>query len=61
MVVAEEMKVSQRHVQRLWVEYLRTRSAHIRYQVGQPKGADPSYVGVEVVLGALATSRTGGS
>ena len=49
-VMAEEMKVSQRHVQRLWAEYLKTGTAHIQGKAGRPKGADPSYVEVEMVL-----------
>ena len=49
-VVAEEMKVSQRHVQRLWAEYLKTGTAHIQGRAGRPKGADPSDAEVEMVL-----------
>ena len=49
-VVAEEMKVSRRHVQRLWAEYLKTGTAHTRGRVGRPKGADPSDAEVEMVL-----------
>ena len=49
-VVAEEMKVSQRHVQRPWAEYLKTGTAHIQGRAGRPKGADLSDAEVEMVL-----------
>ena len=49
-VVAEEMKVSQRHVQRLWAEYLKTGTIHVQGRAGRPKGADPSDAEVEMVL-----------
>ena len=49
-VVAEEMKVSQRHVQRLWAEYLKTGTVHVQGRVGRSKGADPSDAEVEMVL-----------
>ena len=49
-VVAEEMKVSQRHVQRLWAEYLKTGAVHVQGRAGRPKGADPPDAEVELVL-----------
>jgi hypothetical protein len=43
------------------MESLKTGTAHIRYQVGWPKGVDPSDAEVEMVLDAPATIRTGSS
>lgn len=50
MVVAKEMKVSQRHIQRLWAEYLKTGTAHTQGRAGRPKGAEPSDAEVKMVL-----------
>ncbi len=50
MVVAKEMKVSQRHIQRLWAEYLKTGTVHIQGRAGRPKGAKPSDAEVKMVL-----------
>ena len=52
MVMAKEMKVSQRHIRRLWAEYLKTGTAHIQGQAGWPKGAEPSDAEVKTVLDA---------
>ena len=39
-VVAEELGATQRHVQRLWAEYLKTGKIHVQRPAGRP--ADPS-------------------
>ena len=44
------MKVSQRHVQRLWAEYLKTGTVHVHGRAERPKGADPSDAEVAMVL-----------
>ena len=49
-VVAKELKVSQRHVQRLWAEYLKTGKAHIQGRAGRPKKPPPSDEEVDLVL-----------
>ena len=41
-VVAEELGVTQRHVQRLWAEYLKTGKAHVQRLAGRPAGPEPS-------------------
>ena len=41
-VVAEELGVTRRHVQRLRAEHLRTGKAHERRPAGRPAGPDPS-------------------
>ena len=64
-VVAEEFDVTQRHVQRLWAEYLKTGTAHIQRPAGQPKGPTLSDREVQMVLdvhqcrpeGALRTAK----
>ncbi len=48
-VAAKELKVSQRHVQRLWVEYLKTGRAHAQGRAGWPK-PPPSDEEVDLVL-----------
>ena len=49
-VVAEEIKVSQRHVQRLWAEYRKTGIVHTQGQVGRPKSSGPSDAEVNLIL-----------
>ena len=48
--MVEETKVSQRHVQRLWAEYLKTGTVHTRGRAGRLRGADPSDAEAEMVL-----------
>ena len=49
-VVAKELKVSQRHVQLLWAEYLKTGRAHVQGRAGRPKKPPPSDEEVDLVL-----------
>ena len=49
-VVAEELNISQRHVQRLWAEYVKTGTAHTQRNVGRPKKPEPSDAEVKMVL-----------
>ena len=49
-VVAEELNVSQRHIQRLWAEYVKTGKAHIQGHAGRPKKPEISDAEVEMVL-----------
>ena len=51
-VVAGEVDVTQRHVQRLWAEYLRTGTAHIQRLAGRPKNTAPSDEEIQMVLDA---------
>ena len=48
-VVAGEMKVSQRHVRRLWAEYLRAGTVRTRGRTGRPRGADTPDAEAEMV------------
>ena len=41
MVMAEEMKVSQQHIQRLWAEYFKTGTIHIQGRVDGPRAPNP--------------------
>ena len=41
-IVAEELNISQRRVQRLWAEYVKTGTVHTRGDVGRPKKPKPS-------------------
>ena len=49
-VVAEELGVTQRHIQRLWAEYLRTGKVHEQRPAGRPAGPDPSEQEILAVL-----------
>ena len=49
-IVAEELNISQRHVQRLWAEYVKTGKIHSRGNVGRPKKPKPSDAEVTMVL-----------
>ena len=49
-VVAEELGVTQRHIQRLWAEYLRTGKVHEQRPAGRPAGPDPSEQEISAVL-----------
>ena len=51
-VVAGEVDVTQRHVQRLWAEHLKTGTAHIQRLAGRPKSPAPSDEEVQMVLDA---------
>ena len=51
-VVAKELKVSQRHVQRLWAEYLKTGKAHVQGRAGRPNKPPPSDEEARMVLDA---------
>ena len=49
-IVAEEMNVTQRHVQRLWASYRKTGTVPMLGKAGRPKGPEPSEERVQVVL-----------
>ena len=49
-IVAEELNISQRHVQRIWAECVKTGTAHTQGRAGRPKKPKPSYAEVEMVL-----------
>ena len=49
-VVAEELGVAQRHIQRLWTEHLRPGKARVQRPAGQPVGPDPSEQEILAVL-----------
>ena len=51
-VVVGEVNVTQRHVQRLWAEYLKTETAHAQRLAGRPKSPAPSDEEVQMVLDA---------
>ena len=51
-VVAKELKATQRHVQRLWAEYLKTGKAHVQGRAGRPKKPPPSDEEARMVLDA---------
>ena len=55
-VVAEELGVTQRHVQRLWAEYLKTGKTHVQRPAGRPAGPEPSEE-IQAVLDSMAASR----
>ena len=58
-VVAEELNISQRHVQRLWAEYVKTGMIHTRGNVGRPNKPEPSDVEVKIVLETHLAGQTG--
>ena len=49
-VVAEELGVTQRHIQRLWAEYLKTGKTHVQRPAGRPAGPEPSEEEIQAVL-----------
>ena len=49
-VVAEELGVTQRHIQRLWAEYLRTENVHVQRPAGRPADPGPSEQEIQAVL-----------
>ena len=49
-VVAEELGVTQRHIQRLWAEYLRTGKVHVQLPAGRPADPEPSEQEIQAVL-----------
>lgn len=49
-VVAEELNISQRHVQRLWAEYIKTEKVHIQGHAGRPKKHALSNREIEMIL-----------
>lgn len=51
-IVAEEMNVTQRHVQRLWASYRKTGTIPMLGKAGRPKGPEPSEEKVQTVLDA---------
>ncbi len=63
--VAKEVHVTQRHIQRLWAEYLKTGTAHQQIPAGRPKNPVPSDLEIQAVLdahrrrpeGAVRTAR----
>ena len=59
--VAKESKISQRHVQRLWAEYLKTGKAHIQGRAGRPKKPPPSDAKVDWCWTPTAAVQTGRS
>ena len=48
--VAEEINVTQRHVQRLWAEFNRTGSIHVQQPAGLPADLPPSYEEINMAL-----------
>ena len=56
-VVAGEIDVTQRHVQRLWAEHLKTETAHIQRLAGRPKSPAPSDEEVQMVPDANHPGR----
>ena len=58
-VVAEEMKVSRRHVQRLWAEYLKTGTAHTRAEWDGPREPIPRMPRWRWYWTPTAAGRTG--
>ena len=63
--VAEEINVTQRHVQRLWAKFNRTGSIHVQQPAGRPADLPPSDEEINMVLdvhgrkpeGVLRTAR----
>ena len=51
-ILLEEINVTQRHVQRLQVEYLKTKTVHIQRPAGRPKSHGPSDEEIKTVLDA---------
>ena len=49
-VVAEELNVTQRHIQRLWAEYCKTGEVHVQRLAGRPAGPAPSEREILTVL-----------
>ncbi len=49
-MVAEELGVTQRHIQRLWAEYLKTGKTHVQRPAGRPAGPEPSEEEIQAVL-----------
>ena len=49
-VVAEELGVTQRHIQRLWAEYTRTGNVHVQRPAGRPADPEPSEQEIQAVL-----------
>ena len=49
-VVAEELGVTQRHIQRLWAEYLSTGKVHVQIPAGRPADPEPSEQEIQAVL-----------
>ena len=48
--MAEELGVTQRHIQRLWAEYLRTGMVHVQRPAGRPADPEPSEQEIQAVL-----------
>ena len=51
-MLSEEINVTQRHVQRLQAEYVRTKTVHIQRPAGRPKSNGPSDEEIKIVLDA---------
>ena len=51
-ILSEEINVTQRHVQRLQAEYLKTKTVHIQRPAGRPKSHEPSDEEIKTVLDA---------
>jgi transposase len=49
-VVAEELGVTPRHIQRPWAEYARTGNVHVQHPAGQPADPEPPEQEVQAVL-----------
>ena len=52
-MLSEEINVTQRHVQRLQAEYVRTKTVHIQRPVGRLKSNGPSDEEIKIVLLSL--------
>ena len=50
--VAKEMHVTQRHIQWLWAEYLKTGTAHQQILAGRPRNPVPSDLEIQALLDA---------
>ena len=48
--IAKEVRVTQRHVQRLWAEYLESGALHVQRSAGRPKASAPSDAEIWAVL-----------
>ena len=57
--VAKEVHVTQRHVQRLWAEYLKSGALHVQRPAGRPKASAPSDAEVRAVLDSHARRPEG--
>ena len=49
-VVAKELGVTQRHIQRLWAEYAKTGNMHVQRPAGRPADPEPSEQEIQAVL-----------